>query len=700
MIFVELTATIAIALAKISAVMSSKILYNTFAFYAMEINIDFRDLTVRKDALSALLRLTQQQGACRPAIGNHKGLEVFIANLNKAGGGHTKTGLPFLKCIACCTREAINRTKLKDLGVFEIFEDTLKRSQMSEQEQDARYFHEAKNIIISSLTNYYYDDESLLTMVSLNYCSYMMRDLKDTLLYVEQKPSSSSMNSAAFSYDLPTFMNRTKPIPSEVPIETQLQTMKRLTGSSPNREELTFSGAESPLRPNSPESMGAWSPPSSPPHRVFKRRRKGSRSPIGSESESELSAPEMSNPTSDGLDNLFSGSEQVSKPSPTRVNPRPNSSEESSLLMIQRFMICQSPEIQRLSMEQICSSASMEGMMKYFGAGANLSWVFNQIVNRTIEYSGKNKRLTELISCSFPALIASAVAARKRVIPPALDDNELEMAPVISKWLTLFAQQSAENSFCYDLCLDSDSQQLRLSAARCIPFLLSEELPFDETFRPFLRQSIEIIIENDDQLSLCCWPPIVKLWKSLDLTPKSRTKTKCLYNCELENLTRLNDSMVPTQALCELSPVFSTMLNGEYSESKDGIVIECDHQDAIVYLAHFVSGCYSCLKVPISDFGVILEIDDLFQKYMMPLDARNKMQHELWPILKAALLKSPKIILEKISRDLAVDPTLCGELFWPLEICKTLFEEEHNVLLKELLKQSKSEMNILISSLL
>ena len=37
---------------------------------------DFRDLNVRKDGLSALMRLTQRQGACRPAIGNHRGLEV------------------------------------------------------------------------------------------------------------------------------------------------------------------------------------------------------------------------------------------------------------------------------------------------------------------------------------------------------------------------------------------------------------------------------------------------------------------------------------------------------------------------------------------------------------------------------------------------------------------------------------------------
>ena len=39
-------------------------------------NWDFRDLNVRKDGLSALMRLTQRQGACRPAIGNHRGLEV------------------------------------------------------------------------------------------------------------------------------------------------------------------------------------------------------------------------------------------------------------------------------------------------------------------------------------------------------------------------------------------------------------------------------------------------------------------------------------------------------------------------------------------------------------------------------------------------------------------------------------------------
>ena len=66
-------------------------------------NLFVRDVQVRRDALSALVRLTQEQGACRPAIGNFGGLKVFVSNLRSIGG-HTKDGLPFLKCIDACTR--------------------------------------------------------------------------------------------------------------------------------------------------------------------------------------------------------------------------------------------------------------------------------------------------------------------------------------------------------------------------------------------------------------------------------------------------------------------------------------------------------------------------------------------------------------------------------------------------------------------
>ena len=86
--------------------------------------------------------------------------------------------------------------------------------------------------------------------------------------------------------------------------------------------------------------------------------------------------------------------------------------------------------------------------------------------------------------------------ARKRLIPVALDDNELEVAPVIAKWLSLFATHSNENSFCYELCLSSDTPELRLSAARCIPFLVSVELNCAHTFCPYLSQAVGVIIDR------------------------------------------------------------------------------------------------------------------------------------------------------------------------------------------------------------
>lgn len=55
-----------------------------------------RDTATRHDALAGLLRLSQQQGVLRPAICNHGGIELFITNMKKAGGGHTRHGLPFL----------------------------------------------------------------------------------------------------------------------------------------------------------------------------------------------------------------------------------------------------------------------------------------------------------------------------------------------------------------------------------------------------------------------------------------------------------------------------------------------------------------------------------------------------------------------------------------------------------------------------
>ena len=108
---------------------------------------------MRRDALSALVRLTQEQGACRPAIGNYGGLRIFVANLCSCQG-HTKDGLPFLKCIDACTREAINRTRIRELGVFDIWADLLKKER-SDANDPEHLLLKAQNIILYSTTRVY-----------------------------------------------------------------------------------------------------------------------------------------------------------------------------------------------------------------------------------------------------------------------------------------------------------------------------------------------------------------------------------------------------------------------------------------------------------------------------------------------------------------------------------------------------------------
>ena len=228
-------------------------------------------------------------------------------------------------------------------------------------------------------------------------------------------------------------------------METSLQIMKRLRSSSPESHyygsrsySIDSSPNQSPNRPDSPEHMGVLSPASSPPHRVFKRRRRESRSPI-------RSSPDPSGDESGfggqglGEENEMSpGStdDSVFKPLlntiPKKVTPRTTTPEESSLVMIQRFMTSQTLEIHRLAMKQLCTVKAITGCIQYFRAGANLTWCFSQIINRILEYPS---HFNELITCSFPAMVAEAVEARKQIIPEALDQTELQVAPVIAKWL-------------------------------------------------------------------------------------------------------------------------------------------------------------------------------------------------------------------------------------------------------------------------
>lgn len=195
-------------------------------------------------------------------------------NMKKAGGGHTRHGLPFLRCLHCCSREAINRQKLREANIFDIWSEVLKRSvpttsKTSVSEADQLVL-EAKKIILTSLTNFYYDDESIKEMLRHQYCFLLSSHIPETLIHVKPTSDIPKTFNAAGSSDLPEFYHNLERLPSECAPSTSLQIMKRLqTGSS----------SDSDTRPDSP----GWSPPNTPPRRQFKRRRRTNRSPSSSD---------------------------------------------------------------------------------------------------------------------------------------------------------------------------------------------------------------------------------------------------------------------------------------------------------------------------------------------------------------------------------------------------------------------------------
>ena len=93
-----------------------------------------------------------------------------------------------------------------------------------------------------------------------------------------------------------------------------------------------------------------------------------------------------------------------------------------------------------------------------------------------------------------------------------------------------------------------------------------------------------------------------------------------------------------------------------------------------------------------------MEIDDLFQKYM--IQDRAEVQQRMWPVIKASLLKSPTEFLMKLAIDLEADPSIKNTLYWPLETMKMIFEEEHVTILKDLLPHSAETLKTIILTLL
>ena len=346
--------------------------------------------------------------------------------------------------------------------MFNIWADILKMERSDETDPE-HLLLKAQNIILCSLTNFYYDDESLQLMVDKNMVQSMAVLLKDTL---HCDSGEIDYRPAAFTCDLPTVHNTTSRLPPIAAPETSLQLMKRL------------SPPQSPNRPDSPSSMGMWSPPQSPDQRTFKRRRT---SPVRSESDmSDMSDVDTSSYPLNSIQQ---------EQSTSQVNPQSNTSETACLVMLRRFMTINALDIQRQAMRQICSAKSINGLFEYFSSGANLSWAFSKIVDRIIESQG---HFNELITTSFPCLVSSSLKKRNQLIPASLDENELELASVLAKWLNLFRFQAAQNAIYFDLFINSEAENQRLSAARCIPYLVTQSADF----RDMLPDALSILVKH------------------------------------------------------------------------------------------------------------------------------------------------------------------------------------------------------------
>lgn len=158
--------------------------------------------------------------------------------MRKAGGGHTRHGIPFLRCLGCCSREAINRQKLREFHIFSIWREVLNLSinttgpttSLSESDE---LLLEAKRVILTSLTNFYYDEESLKDMLRHNYCSLISKHLPETLLHIKSvsEVAKEFIFNSAVSSDLPTFYDKLDTLPSRTAPATNLQIMKRLSSS-------------------------------------------------------------------------------------------------------------------------------------------------------------------------------------------------------------------------------------------------------------------------------------------------------------------------------------------------------------------------------------------------------------------------------------------------------------------------------------
>ena len=425
------------------------------------------------------------------------------------------------------------------------------------------------------------------------------------------------------------------------------------------------------------ESPGL-SPPASPSRRQFKRRRRSSRSP---RSVSSSSDGDVAEPPSAVLSDNSPDRKDATPIKP--VAPRSMTSEEASLVMIQRFCgmvgtsLCDfTPPIKQLSCPQ-----SIEALTLYIAHGASLSLPILMVMEKLLSKG----EFSDVMLAAFPSVLSSALDARKH-LKIEDDETDAKLLNVAAKWLNLFiANASANHYFTIEGWLTCGTELQMLAAARTVPYLLSDpaiwqladtalgilsEHDDDHTFRAL----IAIDKELDGRLSVSSSPP------DPAVIPEGHPDEKVTLICSNGPIDIFKSHITA------ISPVFNAMFNHINSNSfteaanPDEIQLKNVNSSSINIILKLASrqtsehddqivGEAGCNKL--DDW---FDVDDFCQQYLVLSQLRNRVQRALWPRLKCFFLKCPGQVLDKI----VLDIDGAAELFcWPLSIYHTLCEYEH-----------------------
>ncbi|CAG5105380.1 Oidioi.mRNA.OKI2018_I69.chr1.g2080.t1.cds [Oikopleura dioica] len=597
--------------------------------------ITSRTISTRQDALSAVLRLTQRVGALRPKICSYGGLQLFKANLEKTGGGYTRFGIPFLRSICCCIREAINRKKVREIGCLRNFSKILEKPITSETKPLAEgdeWILMAKAIVLTSLTNFYYDDEGITEMISLDFASSIATLLPETLIDIAESPDAPTDydHQIAASSDLPTAFNKVDLVAPLTAPQNSVQKMKRLQSSSSSDESF-----ESGL-----------SPPSSPVRRAFKRRKRSHRT-WSSSSDESLGTPGL--PASrDRLSAIEASPDRSRSASPLSILPTPPptpnheptqtppvqekvsnklTQEEAAITILNRFMMVKPNE----TIEQLSKPEVIIAIFSYISKGGQLNWIIQKIMESIIS-KGK---FSNLLIANFMTVLAKTIEDRYTLDLPEDKKDDL-LCNITAKWIEEFVVASREHIFTIDAWLEAGEDDQQLAVARTIPFLLS-----DESNWLHLPASFDILKDNIDEHSFrsilaFCTEALKKIPRIADNSESHNSESLMIgkdYDDKRTVTVKLADCSVTVsrRRLEEISPMFQAMLHhadsAQFTESTDLIQLPTFDSEIV----SFVLGVSKTKpKDPIS-------VDLFCQQYLIEENIRQKIQSALWDSIKKGL---------------------------------------------------------------